>query len=77
MDATNLIAILMDLRSALVANSVHGHVLQMQSSLKVEITRQEINSHLVNATVRSTKSIIFVVFSAVSALKHAQLVRSQ
>jgi hypothetical protein len=77
MDATNLTATLMDLRSALVANFVHGHVLQMQSLLKVEITLQETNSHQVSVMVRSTKSIIFVVFSAVSALKRAQLVRSQ
>jgi hypothetical protein len=77
MDATNSTATQMDLRSALVANSAHGHVLQMQSLLKVEITHLETNSHLVNVTVRSTKSTIFVVFSAVSALKRAQLVRSQ
>jgi hypothetical protein len=77
MVATNLTATLMDSKSASVANSAHGHVQQMQSLLKVEITPQVISSHLANAMVRSIKLIIFVASSAVSALKHAQLARSQ
>jgi hypothetical protein len=77
MVATNLIATPMALRSALVANSAHGHAQQMQSLLKVEITLQEINFHQANATALSIKSIIFAVFSAASVLKRAQLALSQ
>jgi hypothetical protein len=67
----------MDLRSALVANSVHGHVQQMRSLLKVEITPLEINSHQESATERFIRLIIFAVFSAAYALKHAQLAHLQ
>jgi hypothetical protein len=63
----------MDLRSALVANSVHGHVQQMRSLLKVEITLLEINSHQESATALFIRLTISVVSSAAYALKHAQL----
>jgi hypothetical protein len=73
MVAINSTATQMDLRSASVANSAHGHVQQMQSMLKVEITLQAIRFHLVNATVRFIKSTTYVASSVVSALKLAQL----
>jgi hypothetical protein len=75
MVATNLTATQMDLKSASVANFVHGHVLQMQSLLKVEITLLAINFHQENATVRSIKLTIFAASSADFALKRVQLAR--
>jgi len=62
-------------RSALVANSVHGHVQPMRFLLKAEITPLEINSHQESATERFIRLIIFAVSSAAFVLKHVQLVR--